>query len=78
MNRYYDLVLALIPLALLGLGGTLVFVGVGTQLAVSTAGLTAAGLIAHALFVNGPSDAPARSGDASGNTTVSTGPVNAD
>lgn len=80
MDRYYDVVLALIPVALLGLGGSLFFAGMGLQLAVTVAGLTAVSLIAHALFVNGPGSATQNTANSgtSTDTGVGTGPVNAD
>lgn len=54
MTRYYDVVLALIPLALVGIGGALLLAGVQQPIAVSAAGTTAVVLIGHAIFVNGP------------------------
>lgn len=54
MTGYYDLILALIPVALLGIGGALLVAGVPQPLAVSLAGTTAVGMIGHAIFVNGP------------------------
>lgn len=54
MTGYYDLVLALIPMALLGVGGVLLLAGVPQPIAVSLAGTTAVGMIGHAIFVNGP------------------------
>lgn len=59
MTGYYDVVLGAIPLALLGVAGSLT---VATDLALTTAvtigALVAAGLICHALFVNAPVDVP--------------------
>jgi len=54
MTRYYDLILALIPVALLGIGGALLVAGVPQPVAISLAGTTAVGMIGHAIFVNGP------------------------
>lgn len=65
MDRYYDLVLALIPLALLGGGGALLLAGVHQSIAVSAAGTVAVGLIGHALFVNGPGTGPSNGGEQS-------------
>lgn len=76
MDRYYDLVLALIPTALLGLGGVLFFAGLGLQVAVSLSGVAAAALICHALFVNGPGAASGR--EQTGSTEAGLGPLNAD
>lgn len=61
MEHYYDLILGFIPLALLGIAGALFHVGVSFELAVSFGGLMAVGLIAHAVFVNGPVAAPSES-----------------
>ncbi|MDL5361106.1 hypothetical protein [Halalkalicoccus sp. NIPERK01] len=58
MTNYYDLILGLIPLALLGIGGTLTVLGVSLAVAIPAAASVAIGLIAHALFVNQP-EAPA-------------------
>lgn len=54
MTDYYDLVLGLIPLALLGIGGGLYVVGLTLTTALTIGGLVAVGLVGHALFVNGP------------------------
>lgn len=62
MTQYYDLVLGLIPLALLGTTGVLHAAGVGLTSAVSIGGLLAVLLVGHALFVNAPVDTPASSG----------------
>lgn len=59
MTGYYDIVLGAIPLSLLGISGSLTF---ATDLALTTAvtlgALVAVALIGHAMFVNGPVDAP--------------------
>ena len=55
--NYYDLVLGLIPLALIGIAVPLVLTGVDLTVAVPLAGSVSVGLIGHALFVNGPTDA---------------------
>ncbi len=57
MTSYYDLILGLIPLALLGIGGALTLLGLQLSVAVPVAASVAVGLIGHALFVNQP-DAP--------------------
>lgn len=54
MTGYYDYVLGLIPLALFGLTGTLHVAGLGVTQAVPIAAGVAAGIVGHALFVNGP------------------------
>ena len=62
MTGYYDIVLALIPIALLGIGSALLVAGVPQSLAVSLAGTTAIGMIGHAIFVNGPVEPTATTG----------------
>lgn len=58
MTGYYDLVLGLIPLAFLGLTGTLTVGGFTLTTAVTVASLVAIAVVAHALFVNAPVDDP--------------------
>lgn len=60
MTSYYDIILGLIPLALLGIAGGLVAIGVQVLVAVPAAALVSVGLIGHALFVNGPTEPSAR------------------
>lgn len=60
MFAYFDYVLLAIPLSLLLISSTLVTAGVVWTTAVPAAGVVAAALVGHALFVNGPVDAPAR------------------
>lgn len=55
MTGYYDYILGLIPLALVGITGSLVVVGLQLTAAVPMAAGVAALLTGHALFVNGPS-----------------------
>lgn len=54
MASYYDFVLALIPLSLLGVSGALTGVGLDLSLAVPLGATVAAGLIGHAMFVRAP------------------------
>jgi hypothetical protein len=63
MTGYYDAVLALIPLALLGVTGVLVLAGVELTTAVPLASTVSIGFIGHAMFVRAPVDPeqPARS-----------------
>lgn len=61
MATYYDLILACIPLVLLGLGGGLNLAGLPQNAAIAIAGLVTLGLVGHALFVNAPVDPPASS-----------------
>ena len=72
MTEYYDYVLALIPMVLLGIGGALFVAGVPQTLAVSLAGTTAIGMIGHAIFVNGP----VSTGSGSARTETSPAPAN--
>lgn len=53
---YYDLVLGLIPLALLGLIGAFTAGGLALTTAVSLAAIAPAGMIGHAMFVRAPVD----------------------
>ncbi|MFB6298968.1 MAG: hypothetical protein ABEH65_01770 [Halobacteriales archaeon] len=54
MMGYYDLVLGLIPVTLLGLTGAFLIAGVSLISAVSLAALAPMMLIGHAMFVRGP------------------------
>lgn len=54
MIGYYDLILGLIPLTLLGISGTLYGIGLETTIAVPLASLVAVGLVGHAMFVKSP------------------------
>lgn len=82
MTGYYDYVLGLIPLALFGLTGTLSVAGLGVTQAVPIAATVAAGIVGHALFVNGPaSDVAARAVDSTvepRSRTNPSAPVDAD
>ncbi len=62
MMNYYDIVLGLIPLSVLGISGTLFGVGVNPPLAVAAGSVVAAGLIGHAMFVRTPVSASGKSG----------------
>lgn len=57
MAGYYDIVLGLIPVALLGITAALTVVGVSLTTAVPFGAVIAIGLIGHAMFVNAPVDA---------------------
>lgn len=71
MVNYYDLVLALVPLVLAGVTGTLAVADVALTSAVSLGALATLPIIGHAMFVRTPSrssvdrlpDASARAGD---------------
>ena len=56
MAGYYDVVLGLIPVALLGITAALTVVGVSLTTAVPVGAVVAIGLIGHAMFVNAPSE----------------------
>lgn len=56
MANYYDLILGIIPVTLLGTSTGLHAAGVSITTAVAIGGFTAAILVGHALFINGPTD----------------------
>ncbi|MCU4924965.1 hypothetical protein OB905_03055 [Halobacteria archaeon AArc-dxtr1] len=56
MTGYYDIVLGLIPVALLGITAALTVVGISMTAAVPIASVVAIALIGHAMFVNAPMD----------------------
>lgn len=56
MTGYYDIVLGLIPLSMVGISGALTVVGFDLTAAVSLASLAAVALVGHAMFVNAPVD----------------------
>ena len=56
MAPYYDIILVLIPLSLLGIAAVLTVAGLPTVTAIPGGALVATALIGHALFVNGPQD----------------------
>lgn len=79
MTGYYDVVLGLIPITLVGITAALTIVGVTLTTAVPVAATVAIGLIGHAMFVNAPIDTAEDTSNA--NTNASTNkqfPVNAD
>lgn len=55
--NYYDLILGLIPLALLALTAVFTTAGLALTTAVPLAGVVSSGMIGHALFVRTPTDA---------------------
>jgi hypothetical protein len=59
MPEYYDYVLGLIPLALVGVSALFFVGGLALTSAVSAGGVAAVSLVGHALFVRGPTDEPA-------------------
>lgn len=58
MAGYYDIVLGLIPLAMVGITGTLMAIGVELTVAIPLASVVAVALIGHAMFVRAPVDPP--------------------
>ncbi|WP_049893818.1 hypothetical protein [Halogranum rubrum] len=78
MTGYYDYVLGVIPLALLGITAVLSVVGFPLAMAVPAGGGVAALVIGHALFVNGPVNPTAQSQGPQAPQTPQTPPVNAD
>ena len=56
MTGYYDIVLASIPVALLGVTAALLVAGFSLTAAVPIASLLAIGLIGHAMFIRSPID----------------------
>ncbi|MFB6092454.1 MAG: hypothetical protein ABEK02_05535 [Haloquadratum sp.] len=78
MAGYYDLVLGLIPLALIGLTTGLAQTSLSLTQAVPVAAAVAAGIIAHALFVRAPVTVDGRSGSGESQSHRSIGPQHAD
>lgn len=79
MTGYYDVVLGLIPLALLGITGALTVAGFSLTAAVPVAATVSVGLIGHAMFVRSPVDStPTRSSTASTTSASSSMAPNAD
>ncbi|MDQ2051519.1 hypothetical protein RBH26_13635 [Natronolimnohabitans sp. A-GB9] len=56
MTGYYDIVLGLIPVALLGITAALTLVGISLTAAVPAGAFVAMVIIGHAMFVNTPAD----------------------
>ena len=56
MAGYYDIVLGLVPVALLGITAALTVVGVSLTSAVPVGAFVALGIIGHSMFVNSPVD----------------------
>ena len=56
MAGYYDIVLGLVPVALLGITAALTVVGVSLTSAVPIGAFVALGIIGHSMFVNSPVD----------------------
>lgn len=58
MDRYYDVILGLIPLALFGITAVLVASGYGVTTAAPVGASVSMLLMGHAMFVRAPVDAP--------------------
>ncbi len=71
MTGYYDIVLGLIPVALLGISAALTFVGLSLTTAIPVGAFIAMVIIGHAMFVNAPAEA-------SDETQSARPPINAD
>lgn len=71
MARYYDLVLGLIPLALVGISAALVLAGMDLTTAVPLGAVVSVGLIGHAMFVRAPVDPEPRTGSVAGSSASS-------
>jgi hypothetical protein len=57
MTEYYDIVLGVIPVSLVGISAFLVGVaGLSLTIAVPLGAVVSVGIIGHAMFVNGPVD----------------------
>ena len=61
MTGYYDLILGLIPLALIGVTGAVSAAGLSMTVAVPVGATVSVLFIGHALFVNGPVEIPPES-----------------
>jgi hypothetical protein len=71
MTGYYDIVLGLIPVALLGITAAMMLVGISLTAAVPVGAFVAIGIMGHAMFVNDP-------GEVTEEPTATYPPVNAD
>jgi len=79
MTGYYDFILGLIPLALVGVTAVLNVAGLAVTMAVPLGAGVAVLLVGHALFVNGPVDTGTSSSATSAHgssSTRSSSPVN--
>ena len=54
MMGYYDIVLGLIPVSLVGVTTSLIIIGLPLTVAVLPASMIALGLMGHAMFINSP------------------------
>lgn len=75
MTGYYDVILGLIPLSLVGVTAALSAVGFSVTAAVPVAATVPVALIGHALFVNGPVEDSQSSPDAVDSSAASFEPA---
>ncbi|WP_248896283.1 hypothetical protein [Haloplanus halobius] len=73
MIGYYDLVLVLVPVTLVGITGGLGAVGVGFMAALPVGGAVASLVVGHALFVNAPASQPSVAATHASTTAPPTG-----
>ncbi|MFC6889053.1 hypothetical protein [Halorubrum trueperi] len=71
MTGYYDYVLGLIPVALIGVTAVLNLAGLSLSVAVPGGALVAGALIAHAMFVRAPAGVDIRSSPGGSQTSHS-------
>jgi hypothetical protein len=76
MVGYYDYVLGVVPLALVGITAALRAVGVESLVAIPVGAAAASLVVGHALFVNGPVDRAV--GETPGRSSTGQSPINAD
>ena len=70
MTGYYDIVLGLIPLSLVGLTAILLAAGMSLSVSVPLASVVTVGLMGHAMFVNAPVAPTAGDGNKPGDATA--------
>lgn len=85
MTGYYDIVLGLIPVALVGITAALTVVGINMTTAVPLAAVVAITLMGHAMFINSPIETADESVDTNANVNTNSNssgtsqfPVNTD
>jgi hypothetical protein len=78
MTGYYDIVLGLIPLAMAGITGGLMAVGVALTVAIPLASVVAVALIGHAMFVRAPGAGTDATGTQVDNSVATLGAFDAD
>lgn len=72
MPTYYDAVLALIPILLVGVSAGLMFSGIETEAAVITGAGLATAVVGHAMFIRAPTDQLVQDADSSSPSVTST------